>query len=58
MDTLDKNYIINSILCFRSVDSNKLTKIGPKKRKSEAENAVDTIDKKRPKKAKIKGQNS
>ena len=44
-----KAKIKSQILCFRSVDSNKLTKIGPKKRKSEPENAVDTVDKKRPK---------
>ena len=34
-------------LSFRSVDSNKLTKIRPKKQKSEPENAVDTVDKKK-----------
>ena len=34
-------------LSLRSVDSNKLTKIRPKKRKSEPENAVDTVDKKK-----------
>ena len=40
-------------LCFRSVDM-ILSKYGPKKRKSEPKKkAVDTVDKKRPKKAKI-----
>ena len=34
-------------LSFRSVDSNKLTKIGPKKRKSEPEKSVDTVNKKK-----------
>ena len=41
-------------------DNNKLTKIWSKKAKIRAKKkkAVDTVDKKRPKKAKIKGQNS
>ena len=41
-------------------DNNKLTKIWSKKVKIRAKKkkAVDTVDKKRPKKAKIKGQNS
>ena len=41
-------------LRFRSVDSNKLTKNRTEKAKMRARKAVDT---KRPKKAKIKGQN-
>ena len=40
-------------------DNNKLTKIWSKKAKIKAKKkTVDTVDKKRPKKAKIKGQNS
>ena len=33
-------------------------KYGPKKQKSKPKKTVDTVDKKRPKKVKIKGQNS
>ena len=45
LDTVDKKK--GQKLSFRSVDSNKLTKIRPKKQKSEPENAVDTVDKKK-----------
>ena len=38
--------------------NNKLIKIWSKKAKIKAKKTVDTVDKKRPKKAKIKGQNS
>ena len=37
-------------------DNNKLTKIWSKKVKIRAKKALDTVDKKRPKKEKLKGQ--